>query len=358
VLGTPGPLPQNITVTLPTQTKSITINSSVQATPGGTGTIQLQDLYNGQSSNTNFPPGPDGRADDGTVHDSQLSGTIASLDLNLLDAPQSIAASSVSLSSVATISLFGFDVDVPLSLDLDPALLINHLDYTQINAAIMSGQVAINPGFADGGHPNVPGVENLSTQYNLVLSSGTFSGDAGAQIGIEFHADFGILGSYDQDLGGFTVNSGTISEDFGLIGVGRFLQIATALDASDYDDLLFQLEGNIDSLIGPLTLPVILTGTVPIAQSFEIPANLGFLGTITLDASFTGSVTYTIEGELTFANLAYALQAQQIAEAVNVPEASSLAMLGLAGLTGVQIHRRRKVRKASMTSAPSQRGGD
>lgn len=340
ILGTAVPI--DGTVFFPTRTQKVVIDSTTNSTPTGVGTVRLEDLYSGQASNHSFPPGPDGKADDGNVIDSQMAGTVDSLNIEFVDSPQAVAISNFGLNGVAEASIFGVPVSVPIAIDIDPSVLITSLSYAQIGAASMNGQVAINPSFADGAHPNVEGAQNLSTQYNLVLSSGTFSGDADAVIGAEFRADFGILGSYVQDLGAFSIDAGSISEDFGLVGVGRFLQMATAASGLDFDDLLFQLEGDLDSLIGPLTIPVVITGTLPINESFEVPIDLGMLGTITVDSSFSGSLTYSIDGELTITNLAYALQSQQITQAVNVPEASSLMLLGASGLCGVCLSLRRK----------------
>jgi hypothetical protein len=108
--------------------------------------------------------------------------------------------------------------------------------------------------------------------------------------------------------------------------------------------LLYQLNGDITAITGPLEIPIALTGSLPLNEAFNAPLSLGFLGTITFSGEFTGSLAYTINGTVTLNSLVYSLQSQQIADAVNVPEASSLALLGLAGVSGLAWSQRRRLR--------------
>ena len=348
ILGSPiGLLSANIS--LPQQVKSINLNANINTTPTGNGTISLQDLYNSQNTNfpqppAAFPPGPDGKGDEGTVNDSQMSAGLTALNVNLAS-NQTIGVNSVTLNGTGSFSILGIGVDVPLTLDVDPALLIQNINYTQVGPAILAGQSAINPGFADGAHPNVPGAQNLSTQYGLLISGGPLSAATEASIGAELTVEFGILGSYTQNLGTFSADAGDLGQDFGLVGINsQFIQIATALNAYDFDDLVFLTGGDISSLIGDIEIPIQLVGSIPISEVFSAPLSLGFLGTITFDGEFNGSFTYTLDGTITLSNLTYTLQSNQIADAINVPEASSLALLGMAGFGGAAIswYRRRK----------------
>jgi hypothetical protein len=208
--------------------------------------------------------------------------------------------------------------------------------------------VPINPGYADGAHPGGPTVQpalNLSTSYVSTISGGSLTGQGAASVGAVFSADLGIFGSFTQNLGSFDVFGGNVSQDFGLFGTSQFIEIATATNTLQFDALLQTLAGNISSLIGPLTIPITLTGAIPVNQTFDIPLSLGFLGTLTFPGTFNGNVNYTLNGSITLTNLTYALQSQQIANAVNVPEASSLALMALTTLGGVAYAkvRRRKV---------------
>lgn len=348
ILGTPiGLLTAN--VNLPTQTKVISANVNINTNPSGTGTISLQDLYNSQANNipqppAAFPPGPDGRADEGSAINSQMSGTQTALNVDLIATPQEIGVNSVTLTGSGSFDILGlFPVTIPLSVQLDPSVMIQNLNFTQTGAAFFTGQSAINPGFADGAHPNVPMVQNLSTQYAFATMPGDISGAAMVNVDAEFSADFGIFGTYSTDVGPLSFSE-SLTESFGLIGLAKFIEIATASGATDFDDLLYQLNGDITAITGPLEIPIALTGFLPLNEAFNAPLSLGFLGTITFAGEFNGSLAYTINGTVTLNSLVYSLQSQQIADAVNVPEASSLALLGLTGVSGLAWSQRRRLR--------------
>lgn len=342
ILGTPVGL-VSASVNLPQQTVTVNVGANINTTPTGTGTISLQDLYVYQT----FGGGPDGKADDGSVINSQMSGSIDALDVTLVSS-QVVGANSVTLNGSATFTSFPFNVvggvTVPLQIDLTPGILLQNLQYVQVGPALMGAQVAINPGYADGAHPNVPATQNLSTQYPFVISGGNLSGSGDIQVGAVFSADLGIFGTFSSNLGTLTAEGLDLTQVFGLIGVGQFIEIPTATSPTDFDDLIQTLSGNISSILGDLTLPLTLSGSIPLSQTFTVPLSLGFLGTINFDADFNGSLSYTLDGSIVLTNLTYALQSQQIADAVNVPEASSLAMLGLTGLGGLafSLYRRRK----------------
>jgi hypothetical protein len=347
ILGTPIGL-LSADINLPQQTVNISANQNLNLSPTGSGTIRLSDSYNSQQENISsppaaFPPGSDGRADDGTTLDSQMSASIDALNVTLVNAPVSVGVNNVSLSGSGSFNILGLiPVSVPLRLDLSPSVILQNLNYAQIGPAVMAGQTAINPGFADGAHPNVPGVQNLSTLFASVISGGNLTGQGAANVNAQFTADFGILGSYSQNLGNFSLFNDSLSQTFGLFGQGQFIEIATALNAYDFDDLVQKLSGNISSLLGPLSLPLTLSGSIPVSQTFDAPLSLGFLGTITFRGSFNGSLSYSINGTLTLDNLTYSLQSQQIADAVNVPEAGSLGLMAATSLAGLIVWRRRK----------------
>lgn len=338
-------------VDLPQQTVTIGLNAAISTSPTGTGSIRMQDAYTlSQTAGAPYTIGADGKADTGTSGNGRMHGVMSALNVTLAQ-NTAIGVNSVTLNGNAEFTSFPFSivggVDVPLSVTLTPSVLLNNLNYIQVGDALMGGEYKppVQPGFTGSGdHPNVAGAKDISVGYLSVISGGTLSGAAAASVGAVFSADLGIFGTFTQDLGAFSLFDDEISETFALIGASLFKQVPTALTPAQYDALVHSIGGDISSITGPLTLPLALSGSIPISQQFDVPLSLGFLGTITFAGTFNGNVNYNVSGEITLTNLTYNLQSQQIGDAVNVPEASSLALMGataLAGAGGLALRRRR-----------------
>lgn len=338
-------------VSLPQQSVAIGLNAAITTTPTGTGAIRMQDAFTlSQQASGPGSIGADGKADTGTSGAGRMHGVVSALDVTLINS-QSLGVNSITITGNAELDSFPFNlfggVDVPLSVTMTPSVLLNNLKYVQIGDAIMGGEFspAAQPGFPPSkDHPNVPGAKDISSGYLTVISGGTLSGQGQAIVGAVFTADLGVFGDFSTNLGDIELFNEALSETFGLFGSALFRNVPTATSHLDYDDLIFSVNGDISSIIGPLTLPLTLSGSLPISEQFDLPFSLGFLGTLTFRGTFNGNVNYSISGDITLTNLTYNLQSQQIADAVNVPEASSLVLMSLTavGGAGVVAYRRRR----------------
>lgn len=340
ILGTPvGLLGANIT--LGQQTRTISANANINTTPFGTGTIRMSDNF--QGSDNRFNPVPDGKADaglPGSPVGAFMKGTLDALDVTLIQSQQ-IGTNSIQLDGDANFNLLGFiPVSVDLDLDATPTLVIQNVLFNQIGSALGMGNFGgqKSPNFGDGNHPFLPSnTLDLSSRYPFALPLGNLSGSAGGNLNAELSVN--ILG-LNLGLGDFNLGIPTQSlvQQAPLIGDARFLQLPTA--NTNADDLQFRMSGALDDLLGDnLSLPFELSGVLPINESFQAPVeiDLGFLGSIriTFTGTFVGSANYSINGQVAVSNLTYALQSNTIANAVNVPEAGSMTMAGLAAVGGL-----------------------
>lgn len=337
------PISATVHVNLPNQTKPIALipnPTTATSNPSGTGQLSLQDYYTGQRPNS--PAVPDGLADDGAIINSAMSGTIAAMDLNILSS-YPIALNSVTVTGNGSLDILGLiTVNIPLTAVVSASAALNNITFDQTGAALMGVPSAPNPGFADGAHSSgVPSVQNLTVQYGTTIVPGTIGGSIDASIGGSITADLGIFGSTTQDLGALASFSESLTTDLALIfDLVRFTHVDDGLN-NGADDLRAFFSGSITL---PLGSSLSTGGTQALNLDFDLPVSLGFLGTITLDGDVTGNLFFALNADLTISSVAYSLRADLVQDIVNVPEASTLAMLSLVGLTGTgfSAYRRRK----------------
>lgn len=346
ILGTPVGL-LNSNVSLPSQSVNVSLSPNpitVTTTPTGSVTLKLSDSFNAQTVDalpTNLAgqgPGPNGKADagpnNGTAADAWMRGGVDALSLNLVSS-QAVGFSPAQLNGSAGFSILGIPVSIPLEVDINASALLQNLTFNQLTPAFMGvGQKF--PTFGDGNHPNGVNTLDLSSRYPFILSAGTFAAGAQANLGVGLTAT--LLG-IDIGLGNFNFaqDLGSFSQDFALFGDARFAELATANPglAKFFDDLRFTLGADLSGLVGPINLPLTLSGVLPITQEFDAPLSLGFLGTITFRGTFNGTLNYTVDATATISNLAYQLSTNTVVNAVDIPEAGSLTLLAIAGLGGL-----------------------
>lgn len=328
-------------VDLPSQTGTFNAGLNLTSTPTGNGTIRLSD--NWQGSDNRFPAGADGKADaglPGNPANAYMQGTVDALNVTLLQHQQA-AGSQIQLNGSASFNVLGLiPVSVPLRLSANPTLALDNFMFNQLGSSLGAGFKS--PTYGDNNHPYLPNTLDLSSQYPFNVSAGTFTGQASGNLAASMSTT--ILG-IDVGLGNFNIpiNSQALSLNAGIIGDAHYIEVPTPNTLAD--DLRFTLGGDLSSLLGGVALPLDLSGSLPINQVFNLPLSLGFLGTINFTATFNGSASYNISGSATISSIQYQLQSQDIANAVNVPEVSSLALMGLTAAGGLvaAAYRRRKL---------------
>lgn len=355
ILGTPiGLITSGIN--LPNQSVNVSLNPNpitVNTTPTGSAVIRMTDSFNAQTVNatpTNLAgqgPGPNGKADagpnNGTAADAWMRGTVDSLSTTLVPS-QAVSFTQATLNGSANFDILFIPVSIPLEVEINASAILQNLAFNSIAQANMGFGLKA-PTFGDNNHPNGLNTLDLSSRYPLILQAGNFSANANANINAGLTAT--LLG-IDVGLGNFNFSQsiGDINEPFAILGEAKFIELATANPAISkyFDDLRFTLAQNLSGVLGDITLPVTLSGSLPVVQQFDAPLSLGFLGTITFRGTINATLNYSINANVTISNLAYSLSSNPVINAVDIPEAGSLSLMALAGLggLGVTIARRRR----------------
>ncbi len=322
------------TIAIPNQTFPINQVATVSSTPSGNMTIQLPDTP--QTFGGAFP----------NLAGALTEADIPQLDVALVDsAGVGLLSVAETITGSASIDVLGLtSINFPLQANLGVDALMKDVIYSQTGNAILGPGAVTNP------NPNGP-PGSVTTAYEIpgplsggVISTGTASLGAEAFVSGDINVDLGIFGSFGANIPSTSVFDDTVPIDtFALLMDMLLTDLEPTLFGAPRD-VEVDIDGNFD-LLGPLSFSFANSGTVPLpTTSFPIPiANLGFLGSITLDGSISGSLTFSLLADITIDNLQYGLQDDVVPDLL-VPEPSSimLVVMGLVALMPVVAVRRRK----------------
>jgi hypothetical protein len=359
IAGTPvGLLTGNIN--LPQQTIPLTLSPNptpVNNPVSGNFVLRGEDNYKAVGPDPNdggdyqLVPGSDGLFDDGDSANSAMDLIVASTNVNLLNqnfqSTQAVINGSVGIP-ILGLTTVNFDARIIGNVDGNAsATFVSNAPSNEISG------VQDNSTFPDGQHPYInpsnpnanatpDGVDNLGVQ-GLFIMPGDFNASISGGLNGRVEIDAGIFGTITQNLDDLVNLNEVLTEAFALIGNLDVKQIPTTSLLSD--DLLASMGFDFAPILGAngLSFPVTLSGTQVFDIDFDVPVNLG-IGSFTLDGDFTGSVSYTLDATITIAPPSYTA-AGSLTNAVNVPEANTLVLIGAIGLGSLAIgfYRRRKV---------------
>jgi hypothetical protein len=300
-------------------------------------------------------PGSDGLFDDGPTNNSAMDLIVQSLNANLLNqnfqSNQAVINGNVGLNilGITTVN-FGAQISGVINGNANAAF-----NSTGPSNLIVGSQD--NSTFPDGNHPFInpsnpnanaspTGVENLGVQGIFVMP-GDLSGAINAALAGNVRVDLGIFGTINQSLGNLVNLSQPLNQAFALLGNLDAKQNPTPSLLND--DMTVNTSFDFSTLGLNLSLPVNFTGSQVFNVDFKVPiANLGIFGSVTFDGGFTGTVNYNLNATATIAPPQYSAGGS-ITNAVNVPEANALILLGVVGFgaTALQFARRRQGQQAS-----------
>lgn len=359
IAGTPvGLLTGNIN--LPQQTIPLTLSPNptpVNNPVSGNFVLRGEDNYKAVGPDPNdggdyqLVPGSDGLFDDGDSANSAMDLIVASTNVNLLNqnfqSTQAVINGSVGIP-ILGLTTVNFDARIIGNVDGNAsATFVSNAPSNEISG------VQDNSTFPDGQHPYInpsnpnanatpDGVDNLGVQ-GLFIMPGDFNASISGGLNGRVEIDAGIFGTITQNLDDLVNLNEVLTEAFALIGNLDVKQIPTTSLLSD--DLLASMGFDFAAILGTngLSFPVTLSGTQVFDIDFDVPVDVG-IGTFTLDGDFTGSVSYTLDATITIAPPTYTA-AGSLTNAVNVPEANTLVLIGAIGLGSLAIgfYRRRKV---------------
>lgn len=358
IAGTPvGLLTGNIS--LPQQTIPLALSPNptpVNNPVSGNFVLRGEDNYKAVGPDPNdggdyqLRPGSDGLFDDGDSANSAMDLIVASTNVNLLNqnfqSTQAVINGSVGIP-ILGLTTVNFDARIIGNVEGNAsATFVSNAPSNEVSG------VQDNSTFPDGQHPYInpsnpnanatpDGVDNLGVQ-GLFIMPGDFNAAITGGLNGRVEIDAGIFGTISQDLTDLVNLDQILTEAFALIGNLDVKQIPTTSLLSD--DLLASMNFDFAAILGTtgLSFPVTLSGTQVFNIDFDVPVNLG-IGSFTLDGDFTGSVSYSLDATITIAPPSYTA-AGSLTNAVNVPEANTLVMIGAIGLGSLafQFYRRRK----------------
>ncbi|MBY0586124.1 hypothetical protein K2X85_03045 [bacterium] len=297
-------------------------------------------------------PGSDGLFDDGLIKNSAMDLIVQSLNANLINqnfqTNQAIINGNVGLNILGLTTVnFGAQISGVVNGNASASFAS-----TGPSNLIIGAQD--NSTFPDGNHPFInpsnpnanaspTGVQNLGVAGIFGLP-GDLSGAITAGLSGNVRVDLGIFGSINQSLGSLVNLSQPLNQAFALLGNLVAKQVPTPSLTSD--DLSVLTSFDFASLGLNLSLPISFAGSQVFNVDFKVPiANLGIFGSVTFDGGFTGTVNYNLSGTAAIAPPAYSAGGS-ITNAVNVPEANALILLGAIGFgaTALQFSRRRQAK--------------
>ncbi len=326
----------NSTVNIPVQSFNINEAATVNSTPTGNMTLVLPDTT--ETFGGTYP----------NLAGALTSAGIPQLDVSLVDnTGLNILNVSETITGSATIDILGItDVNAPLQANLDVEGILKNVIYSQVGGALMGPGTVTNPNGPPPGSP--PG--SITTAYEIpgpltggVISGGTASLGAEANVAGDINIDLGFLGSFGGSLPTTNVVDDTVPVDVFALLFDMFL---TDLEPTLFGaprDVNVDIDGNFD-LAGPLSFDFDDAGVVPLpATSFDVPLDFG-LFTLDVPITISGQLNYNLDTSIALSNLQYGLEDEVVADLL-VPEPSSimLVVMGLVALMPiVAVKKRRK----------------
>ena len=357
ILGTP--ISASADIILPPQIQPISLNPNptlINNPTTGSFVLRAEDNYIAVGPDPNdggdyqLVPGSDGLIDDGSTKNSMMDVIVQSVNLGLIN--QNIQTTNVNLNGTAVVDILGItSINFPISVVGAASGNIS----VSFNSTAPSGALILptqdNSTFADGDHPYInpsnpnvnatpDGVENFGVQ-GFFLSPGDILGALQAALNGTVTIDLGIFGSVTQNLSNLVSFNQLLQETFLILGKLTARQIPTpslladdleATIALDFADLV---SGDI------FVVPIALADSQVFNLDFDVPvANLGIFGSVTLDGNFTGTIHFNLNATASLTPPSYTATGY-VANAINVPEANTMILLGVVGAAGLFVRYRR-----------------
>ncbi len=357
ILGTP--ISVSADVVIPSQVIPLSLNPNptpVNNPVTGNFVIRGEDNFTAVGPDPNdggdyqLVPGSDGLFDDGNSANSSMDLIVQSINANLLN--QNFQSTQANINGFVSLDILGitsvnFDATIGGTISGNASASFvstgpsSEIVGSQDNSTFADG----NHPFINPGNPNVnaapEGVDNLGVA-GLFALPGDLIGGISAGLDGSVNVDLGIFGSINQSLSGLVNLNQSLNQAFALLGNLVAKQLPTPSLTSDDMEVLTSFD--FASLGLNLSLPVNLADSTVFNVDFDVPiANLGIFGSVTLDGDFTGTVNYNLNATATIAPPQYTASGI-ITQAINVPEANALVLLGAVGLgaTAFNFVRRRK----------------
>lgn len=357
ILGTP--ISASADIILPPQTQSISFNPNptlINNPTTGSFVLRAEDNYIAVGPDPNdggdyqLVPGSDGLIDDGSTQNSMMDVIVQSVNLGLIN--QNLQTTNVNLNGTAVVDILGItSINFPISI---VGAASGNLS-ASFNSTAPSGALILptqdNSTFADGDHPYInpsnpsvaavpDGVENFGVQ-GIFISPGDILAALQASLNGTVTIDLGIFGSVTQNLSNLVSFNELLQETFLILGQLTARQIPTPSLLSD------DLEATIafdfaDIVSGDIfVVPLELMDSQVFNLDFDVPvANLGIFGSVTLDGNFTGTIHFNLNATATLTPPSYTATGY-VANAINVPEANTMILLGIVGAAGLLVRYRR-----------------
>ncbi len=329
------PVSVTVPLNIPQQSSPISLVPNptvVNTNASGNLDIGLEDANNNGLAD-DFPGSP---LPAPALPDSMLDALLNDLDVTLIGASGAgIQTNQVTVNGTASLDILGLiTVDLPVTARIDADASIKNLAFDGAGPGFLFSKQEINSSF---GVP-FPGTEDYSVAYNSALIGGDVSGQVDGTVDAELEVDLGIFGNVTQTIeDAATINQTIDPQTIPLVGPVTLEQIFTPDPISDDLNAAFAF-----ALQDPLSTDLSLSDSQAFIEDFDVPVDLGLLGSFTLDGDVTGTVNFDLVLTFTIADTSLSVSGQQNQIIDNIiPEPSTWCMAALALLGIVPMIRRR-----------------